>query len=237
MSSGPKQAPSGAVVLASAKHKPGNNRRIDSEGSTLAELQQQLGAAAPWIVAAYAVIVLVAMVTLWRLSRQWQRHQVSAAGRIREMLALALITGVALALTAYASRHVQEQQDAQRLQAELRERDRIAKVLQTRIATEIDAVRTMLADRTVRNIERDTLVQARNELARFAELKDPRIIQMLSLIDTELQIRTLVEQSLAETAPGTLAQIFARLAALAPDNAEYRDQAARYAAEAATAGK
>lgn len=202
----------------------------------MAELQQQLGAASPWIVVAYAAIAIAAMLALWRLARQWRRHQVSAAGRLRESLALVLITGVALALTAYASGHLQAQQDQLRLQAELRERDRIAKVLQTRIATEIDAVRTMLADRTVRNIERDTLLEARNELARFAELKDPRIIQMLALIDTELQIRTLVEQSLAETAPGTLAQIYTRLAELAPDNPEYRDQAARYAAEAAKSG-
>ena len=127
------------------------------------------------------------------------------------------------------------QHDGGRLQAELRERDRIAKVLQTRIATEIDAVRAMLAERTIRNIERDTLTQARDELARFASLQDERITRMLALIDTELQIRALVEQGLSETAPDKLAKIYARLAELDPDNTEYRDKAGAYAAQAAPA--
>lgn len=202
----------------------------------LAELRELLDAAPPWIMAAYAAIVLVAAAATWRLAVQWRRHRVSAAARTREVLALLLITGVALALTATAQHYLQRQQDAQRLQAELNERDRIAKVLQTRIATEVDAVRAMLAERTVRNIERNTLLDARKELARFAALKDPRIVQMLALIDTELQIRDLVEQSLSETAPDKLAQIFARLAALAPDNREYRDLAAHHAARAISAG-
>lgn len=209
------------------------DRDIDSEGNTLAELQELLAAAPPWIVAAYAIIAGIALATLWRRSVQWRRSRASTAARIGEMLALVLITGVALAMTAYAQFHVQRQQHAQRLLAEMRERDRIAKVLQTRIATEIDAVRALLAERTVRNIERNTLVDARNELARFAALKDPRIAQMLTLIDTELQIRTLVEQSLRESSPERLAQIYARLADLAPDNPDYREQAARHAAQAA----
>lgn len=215
---------------------PGHDRDFDAERNTLAQLQELLAAAPPWIAAAYALITIAALASLWRLSIHWRRHQVSAAARARETLALVLITGVALALAAYAQQHLQRQQDAQRLQAELRERDRIAKVLQARIATEIDAVRAMLADRTVRNIERNTLVEARNELARFAALKDPRIVQMLALIDTELEIRSLVAHSLAETAPDKLARIYTRLAELAPDNPEYRDQAARYAAQTTTTG-
>lgn len=198
----------------------------------MAELQELLAAGPPWIMAAYAVITLVALATVWRRSVQWRRNGVSAAARTGEALALVLITGVALAMTAYAQHHLQRQQHEQRLQAEMRERDRIAKVLQTRIATEIDAVRALLAERTVRSIERNTLIEARNELARFATLKDPRIAQMLALIDTELQIRTLVEQSLTESAPERLAQIYARLAQLAPDNPDYREQAARHAAQA-----
>ena len=210
-------------------------RWTESEGNTLAEeLQATLGAAPPLILAAYALVACVALAALWRLSAQWRRHQVSTAARLRETLALVLVAGVALAVVAYAQRHLQDQEDERRLQAELRERDRIAKVLQTRIATEVDAVRAMLADRTIRNIERDTLTQARDELARFAALKDARITRMLALIDTELQIRTLVEQGLSETAPDKLARIYARLAELDPDNAEYRDKAGAYAAQAAT---
>lgn len=203
---------------------------------TLAELQQLLGAAPPLIMAAYAAIAVLAAATAWRLAVQWRRRSVSIAARTLVALALLLITGVAFALTATAQHYLQRQQDAQRLQAELRERDRIARVLQTRIATEVDAVRAMLAERTVRNIERNTLLDARNELARFAALKDPRIVQMQTLIDTELQIRDLVGQSLSETAPDKLAQIFARLAALAPDKREYRDLAAQHAARASSAG-
>ncbi|MCZ4315473.1 hypothetical protein O4H66_18860 [Comamonadaceae bacterium G21597-S1] len=199
------------------------------------ELQEYLGAAPPLVLAAYAIIACIALAALWRLAVQWRRHRVSTAARLRETLALVLVAGVALAVVAYAQRHLQDQEDERRLQAELRERDRIAKVLQTRIATEVDAVRAMLAERTIRNIERDTLTQARDELARFASLKDERITRMLALIDTELQIRALVEQGLTETAPDKLAKIYARLAELDPDNAEYRDKASTYAAQAAPA--
>ncbi len=211
-------------------------RWTESEGNTLADdLQEYLGAAPTLVLAAYAIIVCIALAAVWRLSVQWRRHRVSTAARLRETLALVLVAGVALAVVAYAQRHLQDQEDERRLQAELRERDRIAKVLQTRIATEIDAKRAMLAERTIRNIERDTLARARDELARFASLKDERITRMLALIDTELQIRTLVEQGLSETAPDKLAKIYARLAALDPDNAEYRDKANAYAAQAAAA--
>ena len=211
-------------------------RRTESEGNTLADdLQEYLGAAPALVLAAYAIIACIALAALWRLSVQWRRHRVSTAARLREALALVLVAGVALAVVAYAQRHLQDQENERRLQAELRERDRIAKVLQTRIATEIDAVRAMLAERTIRNIERDTLTQARDELARFASLKDERITRMLALIDTELQIRALVEQGLSETAPDKLAKIYARLAELDPDNTEYRDKAGAYAAQAAPA--
>mgnify|MGYP000007271202 CR=1 FL=1 len=199
----------------------------------MAELQEILGARSPMIVVAYAVITLGALAAFWRLAVQWQRQRVSGAVRIRSTLVLVLVAAVALVLVAAAQRHLQDQEDERRLQAELRERDRIAKVLKTRLSTEIDAVRAMLADRTVRNIERDSLTKARDELARFAPLNDPRITQMLTLIDTEIEIRTLVAQTLAETTPDKLAPLYARLAKLAPDNQEYRDNAARYAAQAA----
>ena len=184
----------------------------------------------PQIMAAYAVIAIAAIAVLWRLSAQWQRHQVAVGDRMREFLALVLVTGAGLALVAFAQDHFQRQADAQRLQTELQERDRIAAVLRTRITNEVDAVRAMLADRTVRNIERDTLATALNDLARFASLKDPRITQMLALIDTELEIRTLVAQSLSEQTPDKLARIYTRLIELAPGNQEYRDKAAQLAA-------
>ncbi len=186
--------------------------------------------ALPMIMLAYLVVVVAALATLRRLSTQWRQHAVEKASRVRELLALALVTGVALLLIAYAQGYFQDRTDRQQLQAELQVRDRQAKELRARIAGELDAVRAMLADRTVRSIERNTLADARKELARFVELKDPRIVQMLGMIDNELEIRDLVRQALAESAPDKLHALYTRLTALAPDKAEYKDQAARYAA-------
>ncbi len=196
-------------------------------------MQVHLDGVSPLIVAAYAIVAVAAMVVLWRLSAQWQRHGLAMAARLREFLALVLATAVGIALVAYTQHRIQQQDQAQQLQAELKERVRIAAVLRSRINKEVDAVRMMLADRTVRHIEQGTLTDARKDLARFAALKDPRITQMLSLIDTELEIRSLVAQSLSEPAPKALARIYTRLAELEPSNQEYRDKAAQFAADAA----
>lgn len=183
----------------------------------------------PLAMAAYTVIALAALAVLWRLTVQWQRHKVASPARVREFLALALVTGVGLGLVAFAQDHFQRQAVAQQLQAELEERDRIAAVMRARIDIEIDAVRAMLAERTVRNIERDTLGKARADLARFKALNDPRITQMLALIDKELEIRALIAQSL-DSEPQALARVYARLSELAPENQDYREKAARFAA-------
>ncbi len=179
---------------------------------------------------AYLVVAVTALATLWRLAAQWRQHEVETASRVRELLALALVTGVALLLIAYTHGYFQDRADRQQLQAQLQVRDRQVKELRTRIAGEVDAVRAMLADRTVRSIERNTLEDGRKELARFVELKDPGIVQMLGMIDKELEIRDLVRQALAESAPDKLHALYTRLAALAPDMADYKHQAARYAA-------
>lgn len=182
------------------------------------------------VIAAYTLIALAAVAVLWRLSVQWQRHGVAAPARVREFLAMALVTGIGLGLVAFAQDHFQRQAAAQQLQAELQERDRIATVLRARIDNEIEAVRGMLAERTVRNIERDTLATARADLARFTTLQDPRIAQMLALIDTELEIRALVAQSLLASDPQALGRVYARLSLLAPENQDYRAKAAQFAA-------
>lgn len=199
----------------------------------MAELLEHLDGISPLIVAAYVIVALVAMLMLWRLSLQWQRHRVSTAARSGELLALVLVTVVGIALVAYAQDQFERQAQAQRLQAELAERDRVASVVRTRINQEIDTVRALLADRTVRHIERDTLADARTDLARFAQLKDPRIAQMLALIDHEIEVRSLVAHSLTERSPQALARLYTRLAELEPSNQEYRDKAAQFAADAA----
>jgi len=198
----------------------------------LADTLQPLDAATLLFLAGYAVIALAALVVLWRLARQWHAHDVAARQRWRETLVLGLAVLVAVALVALTQAQFQRQARAQRLQAELQERDRIAALLRTRIGKEIDSVRAMLAERTVHHIEAGTLADARRELARFAELRDPRITQMLALIDSELEIRALVAQSLVEHAPPALARIYARLAELEPANSQYRDKAAQFAAQA-----
>lgn len=191
-------------------------------------------AVSPLFLAAYAAVAIAAMVAFWRLSAQWRRHEIAAAGRVKELLALAVITGVALLLVAVTNSYFRDQAEQQRLTIELNERDRLAKELRTRIAGEIDTVSAMLADRTVRNIERDRLTNARGELARFAQLKDPRITQMLALIDKELEIRDLVKQTFTQDAPDKLHTLYARLAELAPDMSQYKEKAAHYAAMAQT---
>ncbi|MEO7937573.1 MAG: hypothetical protein ABIR55_03035 [Burkholderiaceae bacterium] len=198
----------------------------------MAELEEHLGAMPPLVIAAYTLIVVAAMAVAWRLAGQWRSHRVAMGGRVREFLALALATGVGIAVVAFAHAHFQRQADLERLQAELNERARIAVELRSRINSEVDVVRAMLAERTVANIERNTLTAARADLARFAGLKDARISQMVVLIDTELELRALVAQSLHESDPRTLASVYARLHALVPDNQEYRAKAERFAADA-----
>lgn len=198
----------------------------------MAQLEDNLGDIPLTVMAAYVVVGLVAVAVLWRLSVQWRQHEVAAGARAREFLALALVTGVGLGVVGFGQDYLQRQADIQRLHAELQERDRIATDLRTRINSEVDAIRAMLADRTVRNIERNTLANARTDLARFAAIKDPRIGQMLALIDTELEVRVLVAQSLHESDPPALARVYARLTALVPDNQEYRDKASQFATAA-----
>jgi hypothetical protein len=186
-------------------------------------------AVSPLFLAAYAAVAIAAVVAFWRLFAQWRRHEIATAGRIKELLALAVITGVALLLIAFTNSYLHDQAQQQRLSVELNERDRMAKELRTRIAGEIDTVRAMLAERTVHNIERDRLANARAELTRFVALKDPRITRMLALIDTELEIRDLVKQTFTQDAPDKLHALYARLAELAPDMPDYQEKAAHYA--------
>lgn len=191
-------------------------------------------AVSPLFLAAYAAVAIAAIVAFWRLSAQWRRYEIATAGRIKELLALTLIAGVALLLVAVTNSYFRDQAEQQRLSVELQERDRMASELRTRIDGEIDTVRALLADRTVRNIERDRLANARGELARFAALNDPRITQMLALIDKELEIRQLVKQTFTQDAPDKLHALYARLAELAPDMPQYQEKAAHYATIAQT---
>lgn len=183
----------------------------------------------PLSLAVCGVILLAAVLTFRALLQQWSRHRVSEATRGRETATLGFATITALMVVAFAHAYVDKQDRDIRMLAELEQKSTLASDLRARITVEIDRVRSLLADRTVRRIEQQQLTQARDELARFQSLKDPRITQMLSLIDTELEIRSLVAQALSETAPDKLFAIYTRLSELVPDHAQYKESAERYA--------
>lgn len=185
----------------------------------------------PLSLALCGAILLAAALTLRMLLRQWHRHRVADATRSREAAILVVATLTALLLVAGVHAHLDKQDRNIRMLAELDQKNALATELRNRITTEVDRVRTLLADRTVRRIEQEQLTQAREELARFQSLKDPRITQMLALIDTELDIRALVAQALSETDPAKLFKIYSRLSELVPDHAQYRESAERYATE------
>jgi hypothetical protein len=185
----------------------------------------------PSSLALCGAVLLAAALTLRMLLRQWNRHRVAVATRNREAATLVFATLTALLLVAGVHAHLDKQDRNIRMLAELEQKNALATELRTRITAEVDRVRTLLADRTVRRIEQEQLTQAREELSRFQSLNDPRITQMLALIDTELEIRAGVAQALSETDPAKLFRIYSRLSELVPDHAQYRESAERYATE------
>ena len=176
------------------------------------------------------VILVAALLASRMLLRQWNRHRVSDRTRSIEATALALATVTALLLVVFVHAHLDKQDRDLSLMAELEQKNALASELRVKITAEVDRVRAMLADRTVRRIEQQQLTQARDELARFQSLNDPRITQMLALIDSELEIRALVAKTLSETAPNKLFTIYTRLSELVPDHAQYKESADRYGA-------
>jgi len=194
----------------------------------------------PMSLAVCVAILLGAVLSYRALRKQWTRHRVTDATRSRESAALLFVSVAALLVVAAAHAYVDRQDRDTRMQAELAQKNALAGELRAKINAEIARVRALLADRTVRRIEQQQLSQARDELARFQSINDPRITQMLALIDTELEIRRLVALSLRETAADKLFGIYTRLSALVPDHAAYRESAERYAqamkGEAAMAG-
>jgi hypothetical protein len=186
--------------------------------------------ASPLSLLACGVIFMAAVFAASRLSRQWNRHRVSPGTRAMEASALGFATVTALLLVVFVHAHFDRQERELRMATEIAQKDALAAELRLKITSEVDRVQAMLADRTVRRIEQQQLTQAREELARFQSLNDPRITQMLALIDSELEIRALVATALTETAPAKLFAIYSRLSTLMPDHAQYAESAQRYAA-------
>ena len=182
----------------------------------------------PLSLAVCAVILMAAALAFRLLNRQWNRHRVAGATRSRESAALGFAAIAALLSVVFVHAYFDKQDRDVRMLAELGQKTTLAAELRSQITAEVDRVRAMLADRTVRRIEQQQLTQAREELARFQSLNDPRITQMLVLIDTELQVRALV--ALSETAADKLFAIYRRLAELVPEHAPYKENAERYEA-------
>jgi len=183
----------------------------------------------PLSLAACGVILVAALLASRMLLRQWNRHRVSSGTRGVEAAALGLASVTAVLLVVFANAHFDKQDRDLHMLAELEQKNTLASELRIKITAEVDRVRAMLADRTVRRIEQQQLTQARDELARFQSLNDPRITQMLALIDSELEVRNLVAKTLSETAPDRLFAIYTRLTQLVPDHAQYKESADRYA--------
>jgi len=183
----------------------------------------------PLSLAACGVILVAALLASRMLLRQWNRHRVSSGTRGVEAAALGLASVTAVLLVVFANAHFDKQDRDLHMLAELEQKNTLASELRIKITAEVDRVRAMLADRTVRRIEQQQLTQARDELARFQSLNDPRITQMLALIDSELEVRNLVAKTLSETAPDRLFAIYTRLTQLVPDHVQYKESADRYA--------
>jgi len=188
--------------------------------------QQFLDAAAsPWILGLYAAICVLSFLVYLGLRRQWSRPGMTNATRFKETAALAIVTITALALVWFGTT-LQHQRAAEAdALARLQDKTLLASQLRARIDKELDVARSLLADSTVQKIANERLLEARADLARFAAFQDPKINQMIALIDRELEIRKLVTQSLAETAPDRLLPIYVRLTQLAPANADYKGKA------------
>lgn len=176
-----------------------------------------------------AAICVASFLAYRGLSRQWRRPGALKSARAREIAALGVVTLTALLLVAVGTEYKRRSDDQARLLAEMKAKTALAAQISQKTTEALDAARVLLADRALEKIAQQQLTQARAELARFASFNDPRIIKMIELLDKELEIRKLVQQGLSETAPQALYPIYSRLAELVPDNAEYREKAARYA--------
>jgi hypothetical protein len=183
------------------------------------------GIGPPWILGLYAAVLVVAFLVYRVLRRQWTRPGITGATRAKETAALAIVTVTALALVAFGNTLLRERAAEAEAMARLQDKALLASQLRDRIGKELDVARGLLADSTVQKIANERLVEARADLARFAAFHDPKIDRMIELIDRELEIRRLVAQSLAESAPDRLLPIYLRLTQLVPANTDYKEKA------------
>lgn len=146
----------------------------------------------PWSLALCGTILVAAFLAYRLLLAQWDRHRVGDGARSREAAALGIATVTALLAVVAVHAYLDRAERNDRLRAELAQASTQATALRRQIDAQVDRIRTLLAERTVQHIEQERLAQAREELARFAPLKDARIDRMLVLVEAELATRALV---------------------------------------------
>ncbi len=139
--------------------------------------------------------VCLAFVLAWLVMRgRWNDPRYRPAARNQERVVL-VVTAVAALLVALGVGALLQQRDARStMQRELTDRSVQSKALRAQIGAEIDAARRLLADRAVDKIAQEKLAEARAELVRFVPFQDPRILQMIVLIDQELAVRESLRQ-------------------------------------------
>ncbi len=190
------------------------------------------GVVSPLSLAAYLAICAGSLIAYAGLRKRWQQPGSARSTRSKDLAALALVFLSALLSVFVGGLYLDRRVAEAKMVAEVQDRTAVAARLRKQIADELEAVRETLIDRTQRKIADGKLAEARAELARFAPLQDPQIAKVVALLDKELEIRKLLEQSGSETAPQRLAAIYSRLSDLVPDSTAYKQHAARYAAAA-----
>lgn len=202
---------------------------------TLKDLTLPIISMSPTSLAIMAAICVGSLLAYRILRTQWNRAGSARSVRNAELAALSISSLCALLLVVYGDQYLRQRDVAAKLQADMQRNTDLSIEIKQHISAQLDSARALLADRAQRKIADQQLVEARTELARFAAFNDPRIAQMIALIDKELAIRQLVEQSLSQTEPAQLALTYSRLAELVPDDAQYRADAQRYSAIATAA--
>ena len=127
------------------------------------------------------------------LRRRWMRPGYARSARAIEASVLLVTVGAMFLIVLIAGAMLQERDSRAGMRLELAARSAQSTVLRAQIDAEIDAARRLLADRAIEKITQEKLAEARAELVRFVPFQDPRILQMIALIDRELAIRASVK--------------------------------------------
>ena len=121
--------------------------------------------------------------------------------RHKAVVLLVLAAIAILALVGIGIHYFEARAAEARLHAELQQRSATAAQMRSMISGELDTARAILVERTLQKVAEGKLAEARVELAPFASLQDPRIVQIMVLIDKELAIQKSLEQGRPQTAP------------------------------------